>query len=66
MKLTLIQHIQIFLLGSVKIGEITRPGWSGSLPLYAFRCPEHGIVSNRPQGYGEYLRCPVCEGGSPP
>ena len=43
------------------IGFLTRPGWSGELPYYRFRCSVHGSVENYPQGYDELLLCPHCD-----
>jgi hypothetical protein len=43
------------------LGFMTRPGWSGELPCYRFRCPVHGIVENYPQGHDEVLLCPHCD-----
>lgn len=38
----------------------TRPGWRGSLPIYAFRCPRHGIQTDYPHGNYERLDCQLC------
>jgi len=46
--------------GYVYLEHRRRPGWSGSLPFYAFRCPVHGLVENYPAGYEEKLRYPHC------
>jgi hypothetical protein len=43
------------------LGFITKPGWSGELPYYRFRCPVHGLVEDYPHGYDEALLCPHCE-----
>lgn len=42
------------------MGHRTRSGWGGSLPFYAFRCPEHGVVVDYPHGYDRRLVCPLC------
>ncbi len=58
--LSLFERIAMRLFGSVYIGHRKRPGWRGQLPMYAFRCPRHGVVVNYPQGYDERLECPLC------
>jgi hypothetical protein len=58
MKLTLRQRIVLRLTGRVYLEHRTRPGWSGALPFYAFRCPRHGIVVDYPHGYSDRLDCP--------
>ena len=55
------QRIQIIIRGAAYLGHRTRPGWKGSLPFYAFRCPVHGIVENYTQGYSKILECPICQ-----
>ena len=59
-KLSFIQRIILRLFGHVRIGERMKEGWSSSLPLYAFRCEEHGLQCNHPIGHAEYLLCPEC------
>ena len=54
------QRFNLWLRGYVYMGHRRRPGWSGSLPFYMFRCPIHGLVENYPAGYEEKLRCPHC------
>ena len=48
------------IYGARLAGFIRKPGWSGELPLYRFRCRIHGEVENYPQGYRDELRCPEC------
>ena len=55
------QRVALTLFGRSHVGEVTRPGWSGSLPVYAFRCPKHGLVTNYEQGYDRRLDCPICQ-----
>ena len=43
------------------VGHRQLPGWKGSLPFYEFRCKTHGLVQSYPAGYGQVLRCPLCE-----
>jgi len=59
-KLNLFQNIILKLNGRVFIENRTRPGWSGPLPFYAFKCPEHGLVEDYPHGYERRLECPKC------
>jgi len=59
-ELSLVKRIVLRLSGAVYVGHRTRPGWSGSLPFYVFRCPAHGLVENYPQGYHGRLDCPLC------
>ncbi len=49
------------LFGRSYVGDMTRPGWRGSLPFYVFRCPKHGLVMNYEQGYERRLDCPLCQ-----
>ena len=59
LELTFFQRLEISRYGRVAIGEQTRPGWSGSLMFYAFKCTKHGYVSNYVSG-GHNLKCPKC------
>ncbi len=60
-RLSPVQRIKLLIMGAVPTSRRSRPGWSGSLQFYAFRCPVHGLVENYPQGYEGVLRCPYCE-----
>ena len=60
-KLNLFQKIILKLQGRVFIENRVRPGWSGPLPFYAFKCDEHGLVVDYPHGYEERLECPKCD-----
>jgi hypothetical protein len=60
-RLGLLQKIRLIVTGAVPTSRRSRPGWSGSLQFYAFKCPVHGLVENYPQGYERVLRCPYCE-----
>ena len=57
-----LQRLELFLTGRTYVGHQRRPGWVGSLPFYAFRCPKHGIVEDHLRGFegDEYLNCPLC------
>ena len=54
----------IQMYGSVYIGDYSKPGWSGELPFYAFRCRKHGIVTDYVHDgkmKPAYLECPKCK-----
>ncbi len=59
-ELTLFQKITLKLNGRVFTGNRTKPGWTGSLPFYAFKCDEHGLVEDYVHGYEGRLECPKC------
>ena len=59
--LTPLQRIQLRLFGHFQYGSVMKPGWSGRLPWYIFRCPTHGVVANYPQGFNQRLECPRCQ-----
>ena len=59
-KPTWIQRIKLSLFGHAYVEHRRMPGWSGALPFYMFKCPEHGLVENYPSGYAGNLRCPIC------
>ncbi len=63
-ELSLLQRLRIAILGVSQTQLRTRPGWHGSLMFFAFKCPDHGLVENYPQGYLKVLHCPVCESNS--
>ena len=58
--LTMFQRLMLQISGDVPIGNFTRPGWSGDLTFYAFRCGKHGLVCDYPHGHEELLSCPKC------
>jgi len=58
--LTMFQRLQLQINGDVAVGKHTRPGWSGDLTFYAFRCREHGLVCDYLHGHWETLSCPKC------
>jgi len=60
MKLSLWQKIQLKLSGNAFLEYRRKPGWSGSLPFYVFRCPKHGLMEDYPHGYQKELRCIEC------
>ena len=43
LKLNPLRKIILKLFGRVYVGDYTQDGWQESLPLYAFKCKEHGV-----------------------
>ena len=58
--LSVLQRIELQLLGSTKIGYKRQHGWKKELPIYLFRCPNHGLKLSYESGYGSMLLCPEC------
>jgi len=58
--LGLYKRLILSLAGQVYVEHRTMPGWSGSLPFYAFKCQDHGTVVDYPHGYDQRLDCPRC------
>ena len=54
------KRLILSLAGQVYVEHRTMSGWNGSLPFYAFKCPDHGIVVDYPHGYDQRLDCPKC------
>lgn len=58
------QKFQARKLGrKVCLGKETRPGWTGYLPFYLFKCPECSLlVKDYPHSWPErqHLSCPEC------
>jgi len=59
-KLSLYQKMILKISGHVYVGHETRPGWSGDLPFYVFKCPIHGLVKDYPHGFNDRLDCSTC------
>jgi len=59
-KLGLLKRLLVRLGFSVYVGHRSKPGWTGELPFYAFRCNEHGVVIDYPHGFHGVLYCPLC------
>ena len=61
-KYTLWQRFKLKVFGRAYIGDNTKPGWSGALPFYLVRCPEHGVFEDYPHGFPprQYFTCPEC------
>lgn len=55
-----IQSLKLRLFGVVYLEHRTRPGWKGSLPFYAVKCPKHGVFEDYPHGFDDYFSCPEC------
>lgn len=60
-QLTIQQRLILLVRGRVLLFYDRRPGWIGSLPIYAFKCPQHGLQSDYPHGNYERLDCPLCK-----
>jgi hypothetical protein len=56
--MNLLDRPRFRLVGAVYVGHRARPGWSGSLPFYRFRCSAHGLVEDYPHGFEGRLECP--------
>ena len=59
-RLTIKQRLVLLVRGRVFLSYERRLGWIGSLPIYAFECPHHGIQADYPHGNYERLDCPLC------
>jgi hypothetical protein len=60
MKLSKWQRFILKVRKRVFIGMEKHAGWKSYLPIYAFPCDKHGIVTNHPHGYEGILPCPQC------
>lgn len=61
MKLSLWQKIQLRINGYVFLRFEKREGWSGYLPIFAVKCPIHGLYSGAHHGYSDAPpQCPKC------
>jgi hypothetical protein len=58
--LSFIQKLKISVFRRVCVGEIQKDGWIDVLPIYAFKCPVHGLQFNYPSGWKKILKCPEC------
>ena len=58
--LTRYQRMMLARFKIVYLGDFSKPGWSGDLPFYAFRCKQHGLVVDYKHGHDERLSCPKC------
>jgi len=59
-RLTIKQRLVLLVMGRVFLSYERRPGWIGSLPIYAFKCPHHGTQVDYPHGNYDRLDCPLC------
>ena len=50
-RLTLLNKIKLKLRRHLLVGEERKNGWKDSLPVYAFKCPKHGLVKNHVKGF---------------
>ena len=61
LKLSLWQKIILKINGSVFVGYEQREGWSQKNPIYAVKCPKHGLYSGLRHGhYDAPPQCPKC------
>ena len=58
--LTRSQRLKISLFGRVCLGWFKKPGWSGYIRVYAFKCRVHGYVANQTRGGKGTVICPLC------
>ncbi len=54
------QRVLLRVFGSVRVGWLRGPGWSGWLEAYAFECGRHGVVVAYGEGFEGRLVCPLC------
>jgi hypothetical protein len=59
-ELSFIQQMKLRLFGLVNVDDRMEEGWRSSLPVYAFRCKEHGLQTAYPVGHAKLLLCPEC------
>jgi len=59
-KLKLSQKIFLKIFGRCKIGSVKEEGWKDKIPLFAFYCNKHGIMSSLPLGSNNMLICSSC------
>ena len=59
-KLNHLQKSILKLIGKVYVGDYQKDGWQESLPLYAFKCKEHGVQISYPTGWKKNLKCSSC------
>ena len=58
--LSIWQKLILLVKRRVFIGYEIQQDWRRSLPIYAFRCPRHGIQTDYKHGFYERLDCPLC------
>lgn len=55
------QKIILKVNGSVFIEYEQREGWKQKNPIFAVKCPKHGLYSGMRHGYNDKLpQCPKC------
>ena len=59
-QLNFLQKFMIKVFGSIQTGYAKKKGWKEYAPIYAFKCPKHGIVQNTASGHRSWLICPKC------
>ncbi len=58
--LSSLQRLKLRLSGHTQIGYAKKAEWKERVPVFAFHCETHGIVSNTPMGHMQRLICPQC------
>ena len=56
----LLQKLKLNIFGKAMVGKYKDENWSGSLPLYIFKCQEHGLQLSYPMGWKKKLICIKC------
>jgi hypothetical protein len=59
-ELSLLKKIRLRVFGKVFVEEYKAEEWNKSLPIYAFKCPIHGVQMSYPSGWKRVLKCPDC------
>jgi len=54
------QKLKLKIFGKAFLRMERREGWTGSLPIYALWCKEHGIFEDYKHGFYKRFRCPEC------
>jgi hypothetical protein len=58
--LNIFQLLILMIQGSVLIANLKLEGWRDKMPLYLYKCKEHGYQLTYPQGHMMIIRCPKC------
>lgn len=59
-KLSVWNRLILLFKGYVFIRYEKRSGWTKAMPIYAFKCPKHGIQLDYPHGFDDRLDCKSC------
>ena len=58
--ITKLERKMVKIVGKVNLGGFRRPGWTGDIDFYLFKCETHGLVVDYAHGHSQTLSCPVC------